>query len=120
FRPDGRLDDVARYCAVRVGGEADLAEAEALLKGGEPRVLLDAKVDGLAGGTGTRVPEEALRAASGKAPLWIAGGVTPGNAAEILEKFRPELVDVSSGVEKEPGVKDREKIRALFEALGAR
>ena len=120
FRPDGRLDDVARYCAVRAGGEADLAEAEALLNGGEPRVLLDAKVEGIAGGTGTRVPEEALRAASGKVPLWIAGGVAPGNAAEILEKFRPELVDVSSGVEKEPGVKDREKIRALFEALGAR
>ena len=66
-----------------------------------------------------RVPEEALREASGRAPLWIAGGVTPENAAEIREKFRPELIDVSSGVEKEPGVKDREKIRALFEALEA-
>ena len=118
FRPDEGLDDVARYCAVRVGSASDLAEAEALLKDGEPRLLLDAKVEGIAGGTGTRVPEEALREASGRAPLWIAGGVTPENAAEIREKFRPELIDVSSGVEKEPGVKDHGKIRALFEALG--
>ncbi|MBO7501492.1 MAG: bifunctional indole-3-glycerol phosphate synthase/phosphoribosylanthranilate isomerase [Fibrobacterales bacterium] len=118
FRPGEELDDVARYCAVRVGSASDLAEAEALLKGGEPRLLLDAKVEGIAGGTGTRVPEEALREASGRASLWIAGGVTPENAAEIREKFRPELIDVSSGVEKEPGVKDHGKIRALFEALG--
>ena len=118
FRPDEALDDVARYCAVRVGSASDLAEAEALLKDGEPRLLLDAKVEGIAGGTGTRVPEEALREASGRVPLWIAGGVTPENAAAIREKFRPALIDVSSGVEKEPGVKDHGKIRALFEALG--
>ncbi len=51
--------------------------------------------------------------------LWLAGGVTPENAGELLEKFHPELIDVSSGIEDENqiGIKNPEKMKNLFKAL---
>ncbi len=51
-------------------------------------------------------------------PLGVAGKITPENVKEVVELTKPELVDVSSGVEKEPGKKDPSKLRALAEALG--
>ena len=89
--------DYAYYCAACVGEESDFDKVTALRKNGEPRILLDAKVEGIPGGTGTTIPEKLLREKAGELPLWLAGGITPTNVAELVGKFAPELIDVSSG-----------------------
>lgn len=107
----------AHYCAVRVGNPADFERVAALRQKGEPRILLDAKVEGIPGGTGKQIPESLLREKAGDIPLWLAGGITPENVTAICKKFQPELIDVSSGVESAPGIKSPEKLHALFRAL---
>ena len=114
---DPKNADFAYYCAARVGEESDFDKVTALRKNGEPRILLDAKVEGIPGGTGKTIPENLLREKAGELPLWLAGGITPENVAELVGKFSPELVDVSSGVEDAPGIKNAEKLKALFAAL---
>ncbi len=105
------------YCAARVGSSEDFNYVATLRKNGEPRVLLDAKVEGIPGGTGKTIPESLLREKASGLPLWLAGGINPDNVATICEKFHPELIDVSSGIEDAPGIKNPEKMRALFAAL---
>ncbi|WP_295040376.1 bifunctional indole-3-glycerol phosphate synthase/phosphoribosylanthranilate isomerase [uncultured Fibrobacter sp.] len=105
------------YCAARIGEESDFDKVAALRAKGEPRILLDAKVEGIPGGTGKTIPENLLREKAGDIPLWLAGGITPTNVAELVGKFSPELIDVLSGVEDAPGIKNSEKLKALFAAL---
>ena len=110
-------NEYAHYCAARVGEAADFDKVEALRKNGEPRILLDAKVEGIPGGTGKQIPESLLREKAGDIPLWLAGGINPENVSELVSKFSPELIDVSSGIEDAPGIKNAEKMRALFAKL---
>ena len=112
--PGAEFAALPHYCAVRVGEASDFDKVEALRKNGEPRILLDAKVEGIPGVTGKQIPESLLREKAGDIPLWLAGGITPENVAEIVAKFQPELIDVSSGVEEAPGIKDHKKLRELF------
>ena len=112
--PGAEFAALPHYCAVRVGEASDFDKVEALRKNGEPRILLDAKVEGIPGGTGKQIPESLLREKAGDIPLWLAGGINPENVAEIVAKFQPELIDVSSGVEEAPGIKDHKKMRELF------
>ena len=110
-------NEYAHYCAARVGDAADFDKVEALRKNGEPRILLDAKVEGIPGGTGKQIPESLLREKAGDIPLWLAGGINPENVSELVNKFSPELIDVSSGIEDAPGIKNAEKMRELFAKL---
>ena len=110
-------NEYAHYCAARVGEASDFDKVEALRKNGEPRILLDAKVEGIPGGTGKQIPESLLREKAGDIPLWLAGGINPENVSELVSKFSPELIDVSSGIEDAPGIKNAEKMRALFAKL---
>lgn len=72
-------------------------------------ILLDSHVPGGAGGTGRTFDwRRRVRAAQ---PLWLAGGLNPDNVAEAVSRFQPYAVDVSSGVERAPGVKDPERVR---------
>lgn len=112
-------NDYAHYCAVRVGEASDFDKVEALRKNGEPRILLDAKVEGIPGGTGKQIPESLLREKAGDIPLWLAGGINPENVSELVSKFHPELIDVSSGIEDAPGIKNHDKMKALFAAISA-
>jgi indole-3-glycerol phosphate synthase/phosphoribosylanthranilate isomerase len=111
-------NSLAHYCAARIGDAADFEQVASLRKCGEPRILLDAKVEGIPGGTGKTIPEQVLRAQAGDIPLWLAGGINSENVAELVSKFQPELIDVSSGVEDAPGIKNHEKMRLLFEKIG--
>jgi phosphoribosylanthranilate isomerase len=73
--------------------------------------LLDTFVEGKLGGTGQTFPLEAVSSAKAFGRVIIAGGLTPENVAQVIHKVHPYAVDVSSGVECEPGRKDPHKLR---------
>lgn len=82
--------------------------------------LLDAFVPGQHGGTGHSFNWDlAVEAVKLGKPVFLAGGLTPGNVAEAVAKVRPYGVDVSSGVESAPGKKDHAKVKAFIEAAKA-
>jgi phosphoribosylanthranilate isomerase len=73
-------------------------------------LLLDAWVAGVPGGTGVPIdPAAAAGFASGR--LFIAGGLRPDTVADVVRRVRPHGVDVASGVEQRPGVKDHGQIQ---------
>jgi indole-3-glycerol phosphate synthase/phosphoribosylanthranilate isomerase len=53
----------------------------------------------------------------GGSRLWLAGGLGPDNVAEKISRWRPELVDASSGLEESPGHKDPAKLRRFFKEI---
>ncbi|TAH53880.1 MAG: bifunctional indole-3-glycerol phosphate synthase/phosphoribosylanthranilate isomerase [Treponema sp.] len=108
---------IGRYAAVRLGGEADLERIEFLRASGEPRILLDARVEGIAGGTGKTIPKSLVRSASVQAGLWLAGGLNPANVRMYIEEFEPELIDASSGLESGPGKKDPALLKSFFREI---
>ncbi len=101
------------YKAVRVASEADVSAAEAMPG---DYVLVDAKVGGSLGGTGHTFDWNLVRGLASRRRLVLAGGLTPGNVAAAIASVGPWCVDVASGVESAPGVKDMEKVRAFVEA----
>lgn len=76
--------------------------------------LLDTFVEGKLGGTGNAFPLELAIRAKAFGRVIIAGGLTPGNVAEVIRQVRPYGVDVSSGVEAAAGRKDPQKLRDFF------
>lgn len=83
------------------------------------RVLFDAPAQALPGGNGTRVDWSILTGHRHAQPWGLAGGLTPDNVAEAIRATGAPLVDVSSGVESAPGVKDVDKIAAFLKAARA-
>lgn len=79
--------------------------------------MIDAYVPGSFGGTGERFDWELAVARPADTPLILSGGLTAENVAEALAVTRPYAVDVSSGVESSPGVKDSYRLQAFFEAV---
>ena len=92
---------------------------EAYVRPGAPALLLDACVAGAYGGTGQRADWSAAAELARRAPLLLAGGLTPANVAAAIRQVRPWGVDVASGVESRPGIKDHQQIRALVAAVRA-
>lgn len=82
------------------------------------RILFDAPAAALPGGTGTRFDWSLLKNHRHTMDWGIAGGLTPDNVAEAIAETGAPLVDVSSGVESAPGVKDVDKIAAFLKAAG--
>ncbi len=119
-------DETAAYCeslgrpvlkAIRLqsrSGFLALAEfkGRALVRG----FLVDAFSDAAYGGTGHRVDWNLAAEASQLGRVILAGGLTPENVGEAIKIVRPYGVDVSSGVEANPGRKDHAKVRAFIKA----
>ena len=78
-------------------------------------LLLDSAHEGQFGGTGHRFDWEWIDAGFEKR-LMLAGGLTADNVGDAIRQVRPAAVDVSSGVEKKQGIKDRDRMRAFIEA----
>ena len=81
--------------------------------------LLDAHVPGLRGGTGENFDWELARRHAGRTPLVLSGGLTPENVGQAVGAVEPFAVDVASGVEASPGVKDPARVEAFFSAVAA-
>lgn len=71
------------------------------------------------GGTGIKLNWELLKKAKIDKPFFLSGGLTPKNVASAIKALNPGWVDVSSGVEKSAGIKDKEKIRDFIEKVGS-
>lgn len=80
-------------------------------------VLLDAHDPVRHGGTGQTVDWTRARAIAAKRRVVLAGGLTAGNVADAIKMVMPYAVDVASGVETEPGIKDPLKLRAFIDAV---
>ena len=79
--------------------------------------LLDAYRPGTPGGTGETFDWELARRARDYGPVILAGGLIAANVTQAITVAQPAAVDVASGVEKEPGKKDPEKLQAFFAAV---
>jgi phosphoribosylanthranilate isomerase len=102
--------------ALRVSGRADVQAAEAFRTDYH---LLDAHRPSAPGGTGESFDWELLRGRRSKVPLILAGGLRPDNVAEAIAEVRPFAVDVASGVESAPGIKDHAAMAEFAERARA-
>ncbi len=80
-------------------------------------ILLDVHDPVKKGGTGKTIDWAAAADVASRRDILLAGGLTPQNVSDAIARVRPYGIDVSSGVEAEPGIKDHERLTALFEAV---
>ena len=112
--PDDCLDIRRRVIkAFRVKDAASLAGIGRYHTAG---YLLDAWSPDAPGGTGLTFDWSLARQAAGTRPIILAGGLTPENVARAVAEVNPYAVDVSSGVEAAPGIKDHRKLRDFIAA----
>ena len=105
------------WAAVAVKTRADLASAHGYA-GAADRLLYDAKTDAaLPGGMGVRFDWALLDGVAHPLPWALSGGLDAGNVADAAARTGARLVDVSSGVEDAPGVKNVDKIAAFLQAV---
>lgn len=98
--------------SVSIAEESDLKAVEKAVAG---IIHLDTKVEGKAGGTGKTFDWEiAARAGSFGKAIILAGGLSLDNVQAAITAASPQAVDVSSGVESEPGKKDPDKVREFI------
>ncbi|MCU0795335.1 MAG: phosphoribosylanthranilate isomerase [Akkermansiaceae bacterium] len=87
---------------------------------GNAALLLDAHAPGVYGGTGQTIDWSAAARfvqENPALPVILAGGIVPENAAIAVRTVRPCAIDIASGAESAPGIKDFDKVRALLAAL---
>lgn len=111
--------DVWAVVAIRARFDLDAARQ---FDGAADRILYDAKTPenaALPGGMGVRFDWALLDGFRHPLPWALSGGLDAANVAEAVHQTRAELVDVSSGVETAPGIKDVDKIAAFLKACAA-
>ncbi len=125
-------DEPASYCCA-VGQQAfkalrapSAAAAEAFIQEfiamnswieREPLFLIDTAHAQLYGGTGATGNWEMARGLASRYPILLAGGLNPANVINAIRAVRPWGVDVASGVERAPGIKDESKVRQFIRAV---
>lgn len=130
-----RVAGLARLSVVQLHGDEDEAMAAGIplpvikavsARGGtfadrpwpeRVMLLVDADDPIRRGGTGVTADWAVAAALARTRRVLLAGGLGPDNVAEAIERVRPFGIDVSSGIEVSPGVKDRTRLAALFEAI---
>jgi phosphoribosylanthranilate isomerase len=109
------------WAAVRVSNQLIESDLDALISSADA-ILFDTRIDGALGGTGrvfdwdllTGILDQQRRTRS---RIVLAGGLTPALVSHAVAAVRPDVVDVSSGVETSPGVKDHGLMRAFAAAV---
>ena len=108
------------WAVVQIAGDelpADVADIVATADA----IVLDARVPGGLGGSGVTLPwtqlARSLAKVRGQCRIVLAGGLKPENVANAIAAIEPDVVDVSSGVESAPGIKDHSRMRAFIEAV---
>lgn len=123
-KPDASLCDGLRerFTVVQaLGVDADIPALQERLAAIAPhvdRLLLDTASATQLGGTGRAFEWGVLAVLNSPVPVMVAGGLKPENVGELVRAHAPWGLDVASGVESAPGVKDAERLRAFFAALG--
>jgi phosphoribosylanthranilate isomerase len=102
------------YKAVRVAVDEDVSTADATPG---DYVMVDAKVEGALGGTGHVFDWGLVVGLAKRRRVVLAGGLTPENVSAAIRRVHPWCVDVASGVESSPGVKDMPRVRAFVKAV---
>ncbi len=97
--------------------EDDIFRAANRYRGAAHYLLLDSRVDGRSGGTGVSFDWRLARTVCRSQSVFLAGGLHAGNVSEAIETAGPFGIDVSSGVESEPGRKDFDRVTALVDAI---
>ncbi|MEO8199779.1 MAG: phosphoribosylanthranilate isomerase [Gemmatimonadota bacterium] len=114
-----RESGILVWRVARLASEADLGWL-LQLREASSAVLVEAATPQALGGTGVSLPLYLAREARANLPghqMVLAGGLTPRTVADAISDVRPDVVDVSSGIELRPGVKDPEKMMRFMEAV---
>ena len=112
------------WAAIRIAGSHIPHDAEALFDTADA-IVLDARSEKQLGGTGKALPWTGLAVDlardRGSSAVVLAGGLKPGNVGSAVRTLAPDVVDVSSGIESAPGIKDPWLMREFYAAVsGAR
>ena len=114
-----RAEGLVVWRVVRIADPDDLDRLSEAARDADA-VLVEPRVPHAAGGTGVSLDLAVAREARGRlagATMVLAGGLTAETVAGAVALVRPEVVDVSSGVERLPGIKDPDKIARFLEAV---
>jgi phosphoribosylanthranilate isomerase len=95
------------------------AVGDVALRRNVPAFIADAPPAALPGGNGMVADWSVAREIAREFPILLAGGLSPENVTEAIETVQPWGVDVSSGVERAPGLKDHEKVREFIARVKA-
>jgi phosphoribosylanthranilate isomerase len=121
-------DESPDYCApfaqaglpfIKAIGVNNAGSLDHLLDYGATAILLDTPAPGVYGGTGEKFDWTHARdfvQCHPEIPVLLAGGITPLNASDAIEMVHPAALDIASGAEISPGIKDFDKVKALLDA----
>jgi phosphoribosylanthranilate isomerase len=108
------------WTAIRIAGTHIPPESEMLFEVADA-VVLDARSEKRLGGTGQALPWDQLAVDlardRGRSAVVLAGGLNPGNVSSAIRTLAPDVVDVSSGIESAPGIKDPWLMREFYAAV---
>ena len=113
------LEEIERPVVKAMALRASTTAEEADAWPSRVRLLIDAHDPDRHGGTGRTVDWKRAAAVAGRRPVLLAGGLNAANVADAIRTVKPFGIDLSSGVESSPGIKDHARLRALFDAVAA-